>query len=92
MSDAIKADNTLTTDEKNAQLAEVESDRVKANQNIDNAADADAVNQAVAAGKSAIDADHVPGTPTDGQKNDPRRVTSMLKPRRCPLLSKLIRL
>ncbi len=68
VSDAIKADNTLTTDEKNAQLAKVESDRVKANQNIDNAADADAVNQAVAAGKSAIDADHVPGTPTDGQK------------------------
>ncbi len=72
----------MTTDEKNAQLAKVEADRIKANQNIDNAADADAINAAEANGKVAIDADHVPGTPTDDYKKT-KRVTSMMRPRRC---------
>ncbi|CAK1243420.1 DUF1542 domain-containing protein [Fructobacillus fructosus] len=65
---AIKADTTLTTDEKNAQLAKVETDRQAANDNIDKAADSDAINAATAAGIQKIDADHVPGTPTVNQK------------------------
>ncbi|WP_141559900.1 DUF1542 domain-containing protein, partial [Fructobacillus fructosus] len=63
MSAAIKADTTLTADEKNAQLAAVENDRKSADDNIDKAVDSDAINAATTAGIQKIDADHVPGTP-----------------------------
>ncbi|MCK8638980.1 DUF1542 domain-containing protein, partial [Fructobacillus fructosus] len=68
VSTAINADNTLTTDEKNAQLAAVESDRQSADNNIDNASDADGINSAASAGITKIDADHQPGKSIDDQK------------------------
>uniref|UniRef100_UPI0002195A8A DUF1542 domain-containing protein n=1 Tax=Fructobacillus fructosus TaxID=1631 RepID=UPI0002195A8A len=86
----IKADTTLTTDEKNAQLAKVETDRQAANDNIDKAADSDAINATTAAGIQKIDADHVPGRQRS-TKRQLKRVMSMPKPRRYRMPSRPIR-
>nr|MCH9869508.1 DUF1542 domain-containing protein [Serratia marcescens] len=68
VSAAIKADTTLTANEKSQQLAAVEADRKAADDNIETATDADSINAATKAGIQKIDADHVPGTPTGEQK------------------------
>ncbi len=59
---AIDQDVTLTTDQKAAQKQAVADEAVKAKNNIDGALDADAVDQAQAAGIKAIDDQHHAGT------------------------------
>ncbi|WP_347403062.1 DUF1542 domain-containing protein [Fructobacillus parabroussonetiae] len=66
---AINADNTLTNDEKQAEIRQVNSDLTQANQNIDNAQTADAIDAAFNTSKTTIDADHKPGTPATDHKN-----------------------
>ncbi|WP_010017460.1 DUF1542 domain-containing protein, partial [Fructobacillus fructosus] len=65
---AIKADTTLTAAEKQQQTDQVTSDKESADQAIDAATDADIINNAESTGIQKIDADHKPGTSTDGQK------------------------
>ncbi|CAI2556010.1 hypothetical protein AKUH3B110M_01250 [Apilactobacillus kunkeei] len=65
---AIANDETLTNDQKNIQMARVDSDKSAAEADIDNANDADEVNKAISNGKSSIDSDHQPGQSVDNQK------------------------
>ncbi|ALJ31099.1 hypothetical protein AKUA1202_01280 [Apilactobacillus kunkeei] len=65
---AIANDATLTNDQKNIQMARVDSDKAAAESDIDNAADADGVNKAINNGKNNIDSDHQPGQSVDTQK------------------------
>ncbi|KPN84107.1 hypothetical protein RZ78_03880 [Apilactobacillus kunkeei] len=62
-------DDTLTTDQKNAQKAQATSDMNEASNAVDNAKDADSINKAVSDGNGKINADHKPGTSVDDQKS-----------------------
>ncbi|KOY79729.1 DUF1542 domain-containing protein [Apilactobacillus kunkeei] len=62
-------DATLTQAEKDAQMAQVDSDKAAAEQAIDNAPDADNINQAISNGNAKFAFDYVPGKPVDYQKS-----------------------
>ncbi|WP_414827247.1 DUF1542 domain-containing protein [Apilactobacillus kunkeei] len=65
----IANDATLTQAEKDAQMAQVDADKSAAEQAIDNAPDADSINQAISNGNTKIASDYVPGKPVDDQKS-----------------------
>ncbi|KPN83323.1 hypothetical protein RZ76_13940 [Apilactobacillus kunkeei] len=73
--DDIKNDATLTQDEKNAQSAQVDADNTQAKTNIDNAKDADAINQALSDGNANIIGAHQPGKSLDEQKMAAKQAT-----------------
>lgn len=58
----------------NAQLAKVEADRQAANDNIDKAADSDAINAATAAGIQKIDTDYQPGSLDDVKNQNKKNI------------------
>ncbi|TMT02342.1 DUF1542 domain-containing protein [Apilactobacillus kunkeei] len=64
----IANDATLTQDQKNTQMAQVDADKEAGEQAIDNATDADGINQAVSDTNAKIDSDHVSGQSVDDQK------------------------
>ncbi|MBC6388528.1 DUF1542 domain-containing protein [Lactobacillus kunkeei] len=64
----IANDATLTQDQKNTQMAQVDADKEAGEQAIDNATDADGINQAVSDTNAKIDSDHVSGQSIDDQK------------------------
>lgn len=63
---AILEDKTLTPSEKSKQMAEVDSDAIKAKKAINEASDLDTVSSAEKYGLAAIDADHI----TNNHKNN----------------------
>ncbi|KIM18782.1 hypothetical protein HW41_03165 [Apilactobacillus kunkeei] len=65
----IANDATLTQSEKDAQMAQVDADKAAAEQAIDNAPDADGINQYISNGNTKIASDYVPGKPVDDQKS-----------------------
>ncbi|MCK8626509.1 DUF1542 domain-containing protein [Apilactobacillus kunkeei] len=65
----IENDATLTNDEKNAQIAKVDSDTSAGKQAIDNAADADCINKATKDSNDQIASDHQAGTSVNSQKD-----------------------
>ncbi|MBV0915294.1 DUF1542 domain-containing protein [Apilactobacillus sp. HBW1] len=65
----IANDATLTQSEKDAQMAQVDADKAAAEQAIDNAPDADGINQSISNGNTKIASDYVPGKPVDDQKS-----------------------
>ncbi|MCK8617186.1 DUF1542 domain-containing protein [Fructobacillus sp. M158] len=68
----INNDSSLSTDEKNAQIAKVNADKSTADQNIDNATDSDDITNAYNTGVKAIDADHKSDKSIPDQKKDAR--------------------
>ncbi len=70
----IDADKSLTQDEKDAQRANVQAELKAAIQNVKDATNADALNDAVEAGKTDIAKQYKPGAKTvDQQKNDAKK-------------------
>ncbi|MBC9119455.1 DUF1542 domain-containing protein, partial [Fructobacillus fructosus] len=65
---AINADPTLTSDEKQKQVQAADQSLQDNDGKVDQAKDADAINAAMAAGKQAIDATHQAGTPVADQQ------------------------
>ncbi|CAI2658765.1 hypothetical protein AKUH4B503X_01280 [Apilactobacillus kunkeei] len=64
----IANDDTLTQAEKDAQTKQVDADKATAEQAIDNALDADEINQALKDGNTKTSGDHKPGNSTNDQK------------------------
>ncbi|TMT02713.1 DUF1542 domain-containing protein [Apilactobacillus kunkeei] len=64
----IANDDTLTQTEKDAQTKQVDADKATAEQAIDNAVDADGINQALKDGNTKTSGDHKPGNSTNDQK------------------------
>ncbi|MCT6837694.1 MAG: DUF1542 domain-containing protein, partial [Bifidobacteriales bacterium] len=64
----IANDDTLTQAEKDAQTKQVDADKATAEQAIDNASDADGINQALKDGNTKTSGDHKPGNSTNDQK------------------------
>ncbi len=64
----IANDATLTQDQKNTQMAQVDADKEAGEQAIDNATDADSINQIISDTNAKMDADHVSGQSIDDQK------------------------
>ncbi len=65
---AINEDPSLTTDERQKQVADADKALSDGQAAVNAATDADGVNSALADGKTAIDAAHKPGTSVDDQK------------------------
>ncbi|MBS9336149.1 DUF1542 domain-containing protein [Fructobacillus sp. M1-21] len=64
----INGDNTLSVDAKASQVAKVKADQQAADQNIDQAANKDAIQSAMTTGIAKIDADHTAGQSLDQQR------------------------
>ncbi|MEG0458971.1 MAG: DUF1542 domain-containing protein [Vagococcus sp.] len=68
--DKIKNDPTLTTKEKETQIAGVNEDAAKAKEAIDGATNASGVDAAKGDGIEEVDNNYQPGNPLDGRKED----------------------